>query len=217
MGRKRKPQPALVPLGDEARIYFRDQLRTARANALRDAEGFQEILFAVERLGSALIGKVDTLGGYKYAINTKAQDSPLAEKLPLVWSEWLLPVYKLYESVRIARNDALHQGAFARHLTIHAVDLAIILEDALMKDLTTVDCYMVRDPVCAFPWQPVGFVRQVMLENSFSYLPFYDARAEPPTWCLISDYAIAQYLRLSHDRNERLAKTLQEALDSKLL
>ena len=31
--------------------------------------------------------------------------------------------------------------------------------------------YMVPNPVCASDWQPVGFVRQMMLANSFSYIP----------------------------------------------
>ena len=43
----------------------------------------------------------------------------------------LTPFSRLYDLVQDARNDALHQGAFARHLTIHAIGLALILEDAL--------------------------------------------------------------------------------------
>ena len=70
------------------------------------------------------------------------------------------------------RNDALHQGACARHLANHAVQLALVLEDALMPSEPKVSDFMVRDAICAAHWQPISFVRQQMLANSFSYLPF---------------------------------------------
>jgi len=38
----------------EATLYFRDQLRSARATALRDSEAFDEIIFVLERLGEYL-------------------------------------------------------------------------------------------------------------------------------------------------------------------
>lgn len=38
-------------LSTEERIYHRDQLREARYAALADAEGFQQICFAVEAMG----------------------------------------------------------------------------------------------------------------------------------------------------------------------
>lgn len=38
-------------LSHEQRAFFRTSLRNARAAALSDAEGFQGILFAIERLG----------------------------------------------------------------------------------------------------------------------------------------------------------------------
>ena len=73
---------------------------------------------------------------------------------------------------QIRCNDALHQGAFARHLTIHAIDLALILEDALRSfEEPRVSDYMVRNPLFAELWQPIGFIRQQMLANSFSFLP----------------------------------------------
>lgn len=37
----------------------------------------------------------------------------------------------LYDLVEQGRNEALHQGAFARHLAEHAIELALALEDAL--------------------------------------------------------------------------------------
>jgi hypothetical protein len=50
---------------DEARtvvLTFCDQLRQAREKSLRDSEAFDEIIYAVERLGSFLCGGVGDLG-----------------------------------------------------------------------------------------------------------------------------------------------------------
>ena len=203
------------PLTHDAAIYFRDQLREARALALRDAEAFDELLFTVERLGSALTSTTNTLGHstYQTAIARIAQRSPLADKIPMQWRECHIPFQALYKSVRDARNDALHQGAFARHLTVHATQLAIVLEDALVQDSTTVGDYMVQNPVRAALWQPVGFIRQAMLTSSFSYLPVLIERDQQVMWYLISDYAVAQYLR-SGNRRDRLATPLSDALDA---
>jgi hypothetical protein len=115
--------------------------------------------------------------------------------------------------VRQGRNDALHHGAFARHLTARAIELSIILEDALMTGSEKVGDYIVRDPICAYLWQPISFIRQQMLAHSFSYLPAY-VEAES-TWQLVSDLLIAKYLRSvsDDDRKTRLAKLLQDAIN----
>ena len=85
----------------------------------------------------------------------------------------------------------MHQGAFARHLTVHAIELAIVLEDALTQlKNPMVSNFMVRNPVCAEMWQPVGLIRQQMLVNSYSYLPVLRENH----WYLISDADIAMYL-----------------------
>ena len=81
---------------------------------------------------------------------------------------------------------------------------------------------MVRDPVCAFPWQPISFIRQQMLANAFSYLPVFGNRSTSsspdPKWCLVSDFQVAEYLRSDpNKRKERLAKTLQDAWDAQEL
>ncbi len=193
-------------------IYFRDQFRQARAAALRDAEGFQEILFALERFGLYLKQRVGTLGRYENYITRVAAASALANYIPESRPSWHMPFSRLYDLVREARNDALHQGACARHLTKNAIQLALILEDALMFNHNTAGDYMVRDPVCAAFWQPLSFIRQEMLANSFTYLPVWGS----DHWLLISDYCLAQYLR-SGDRKSRLAETLHEARNSGLV
>ena len=198
----------------EKALYFRDQLREARATAFRDAEAFHEILYTVERIGSLLARKGLGLGRFKPIIERIADRSPLAKEVPPEHRDWHVPFSELFEVVRVARNDALHQGAFARNLTSHAVQLSLILEDALMSSATNVGDYMVREPVCAFPWQPISFVRQQMLANSFSYLPVRFANDRGSEWLLISDGSVARYLRAPEERNKRLFKTLDEAVDA---
>jgi CBS domain-containing protein len=122
----------------------------------------------------------------------------------------LTPFSQLFDLVKDARNDALHQGAFARHLTGHAIELALILEDALKRsDEVPVICdFMVRHPACASLWHPVAFVRQQLLANSFSFLPVLsDGR-----WHFVSDRVIAVYLGAStgKERRRKLCDPLSE-------
>lgn len=207
-------------------IFFRDAFRDARAAAHKDAEGFQEILFALERFGAYLHKKPTKkpakksakkppsgLDAYRGEIATEADKSPLAKLVPDKCSQYHLRFPDLYESVLQGRNDALHQGAVARHLTEHAVALAIIIEDALMTDYKKrLSSYMVRGVTCAEPWQPVSFARQQMLVNSFSYLPILINNK----WHLLSDSNIAKYIRHNgadtDEKKARLICEIQEAM-----
>lgn len=213
---RRKPPPAgsfALPGGTAS--YFRDQLREARATALRNAEGFQDILFAIERLGSALTRTIGTLGSYRGALTELANESPMARDLPELRSAWHVPFSNLYHGVMVARNDALHQGAYARNLTANAIRLALVLEDALMNGSGAVRDYLVHNVTTAFPWQPISFIRQQMLENAFSTLPVY---LDHGGWHIITDQVIALYLRTPrtpHEhRNILLARTLAEAMQT---
>jgi hypothetical protein len=98
--------------GEIAR-YFRDQFRQARARALQDAEGFQDTIFVLERFGVYLTGRTLDLGKYKKGIEHQAIKSPLADDIPDQHATWHSKFATIYETVRNARNDALHQGAFA--------------------------------------------------------------------------------------------------------
>ncbi|MCX5734291.1 MAG: hypothetical protein NTW68_08200 [candidate division NC10 bacterium] len=200
----------------EQKLYFRDQLRTARAKALEDAEGFQDVLFCLEGIGVHLLGKVESLFEYKGKLAHIAANSPLATDVPAIASTWHSSFDTLYDDLRHARNDAAHQGAYARTLTSHAVALALILEDALMSEARKVSHFMVRDPVCAKRWQPVSFIRQQMLIHSFSYLPLFDE--SETLWMLVPEHSVARYLRSakgSTDRNRRLATPLGKAICSR--
>ena len=152
-------------------LYFRDALRTARAEALRDSESFEGIVFAIERLGSLLSKRRANLRRYEPFLTVLARNSPLAETLPASCPGYHTSVDRLFTLVRQGRNSALHEGAYARNLTANAFELALVLEDALLDGHSQIGSFMVRTPVCAFPWQPLGFIRQQMLANSFSFLP----------------------------------------------
>lgn len=197
-------------LTSEQAVYFRNQFREARNRVFQDSEAFSEILFAVERLGSYLIGKIGTLDSYRSCIQELANQSTLAKTIPAKHSSSHIEFHRLYELVMQARNDALHQGAYARHLTSRLIELSLVLEDALMSKGKLVRDYMVINPLCASLWQPLSFIRQQMLANSFSFLPVQDSQG---SWKLISDQALAKYLRVKKsDRDKRMAQTLAEAL-----
>ena len=106
----------------------------------------------------------------------------------------------------------MHQGAYARHLTDHAVQVALIIEDALMTGQDKVSDYMVRNVLQASLWQPLSFVRQQMLSNSFSYIPFLNENNE---WSFLSDRDIAKYINQNSKncRKENLAKTVKQAIN----
>ena len=198
----------------DAVVTFCAQLRDARENALRDSEAFDGIIHVVERLGSFLRGEIIHLGGYKGKIEQNASYSALSENIPNQWRGSHVPFSLLYDLVTDARNDALHQGAFARRLTGHAIELSLVLEDALKRSLDrpTVGDYMVRNPVCAEMWQPISFVRQQMLASSFSFLPV----KRGAEWCLVSDLEIANYLGAdASERRQKLAHGLN-ALEAEL-
>lgn len=188
---------------------LRDELREAREFAINDSENYDQLLFAIERLGCKLSDKAKTLGGYKTIIKDLGKLSVLSEDIPEVWRELHTPISELFEIITQARNDALHQGAYARHLNENTIQLSIILEDALMSESQNICDFMVRNPVCAESWQPISFIRQKMLANSFSYLPvFYK-----DDWYVVSDSSLARYLRINTDRNQLLGKSLKKAIE----
>ena len=220
-------------MDSEKALYFRNEFRKARAVALKDAEGYQEILFVLERLGAYLYGKVADLGKYKGCIAKLVNEHhPFQGKPP---EDYHTAFGSLYDIVREARNDALHQGAEARNLTTHSVQLSLMLEDTFMAIMGgEIKNYMVRNPVCASEWQPVSFVRQMMLENSFSYIPVYMKRPgslspwprfahmkkgddKREAWYIVADYHIEKYLRSAASgncRKELLAKPIKDAIGS---
>lgn len=181
----------VLPLTPVERVYYRDRLRHGRHAALQSAEGFNLVCFAVEELGSRLHGAQVALGFLKDCLTSfvdanRAMGSQIA---PTLFSSF----DPLFEIVREARNDAMHTGAYARRVTAKAVELCLILEDALMASKAptlTVGDIMVREPVCVEGWHPVARARQLMLMHSFSNLPlFIDGE-----WRLVNEIGLASYL-----------------------
>ena len=195
----------------KAAITFADQMRAAREDAIANAEDFNGIIHAIERLGSFLSGRLGTLGGvYQNKLYECASASALAEVIPQQYRHLHTSFTRLYELVEDARNHAVHQGAFARRLTAHAIQMALILEDALRRssEIQVVEDYMVRDPVLAELWQPLSFIRQQMLAGSFSFLPVQDEGK----WYWLSDAELAAHIGTdSKVRDQRLAETLEVA------
>lgn len=204
-------------LSQESSNFFRLQLQTARENALKDAEAFDEIIHVVDRLGSFCTNKIGALGEYSNHLTDLSRLSPLAEEIPNQWRTVHIPFKELLDIVKDSRNDAFHIGAFARHLTKHSIELSLILEDALRMSLDSnlISDYMIQNPVFAQLWQPVSLVRQQMLSNSFTYLPIQDKDNQ---WCLISDIEVARYLQgiSKTERKVRLAKSIKDATEIEL-
>ncbi len=196
-----EPKNEMKNLPDEVSIHFRDDLRAARAATLRNGEDFQELLCAIERLGKYLSEEQRPgLGAYQKDLRRIVKNGRRD-----LDDDFL----QLFNNVRDGRNDAFHDGAAARVLTANATNLAIILEDALMANVCFIGSFMVRNPVCAFGWQPLSLLRYMLLAHSFSFLPFYSK--EESRWRLVSDSSLAKYLRAG-DRSRLLPQTLGQAL-----
>ena len=201
-------------LSEEQKQFYRDQLRLARDTTLADAEGFMAVIHTLELMGQQLTGKVLTFGDYQTKLNCVAGLSLLSRKIVSKQPAYHTKFDVLYEELRQARNGAVHQGAYARILTDHVVDISIILEDALMSGFSNTSQFMVRDVVEAKPWYPISYVRQQMLKHGFSYLPIWFENEKK--WKLISDYSVAGYLLRGilseQQRLERLAARIEDAI-----
>lgn len=120
------------------------RLREARALVLRDAESFHEAAMTLERIGQVLCGQMrNGLGGYGGELLklATAEDAPEDNE-----------ARRLFETVKEARNMAVHEGAWARHLSSRLVDFFIILEQAIVEKMKRAEDIMVRQPVVAEPW-----------------------------------------------------------------
>ena len=205
---------ASVHLDQRVRRAFVDQFRDARASVLRDAESVDEVLHAIERLGSFLTKlPYGNLGKYQCKLNQLARCSPLASDAPGNSPQLHSPFERLYPIVTEGRNDLMHQGAYARNLATHAVVLCLTLEDALMNgpgsDKLVAD-YMARHLVIAERWQPVSFARQQMLANSYSCLPL---QLPDGTWNWLFDASVARFLGADDkERKRRLLMPIEDAV-----
>jgi predicted transcriptional regulator len=182
-------------------------LRDARALVYCDAEAFGQAAAILEHIGQIRSGRVyDGLNGYQSVI------CKLGRQAPEIQSE---RIEQLFDTVRRARNDSVHSGAYIRHHSIRLVELLLILEEALVMAAKSAADLMVRNPCIAEPWHNIATVRRAMLANSFSNLPVRDSDG---TWRLMSDTAIVAYLKAAKNKNERndlLGSTVEEVIAKK--
>lgn len=200
----------IPPLEWHERMYHRDALRAGRYAALADAEGFENICFAIEALGLRLRGRKENLGKYEEALSGLAKSSVVLSQLSSTYPSRFSTFSALFGVVKRARNDAMHSGVFARHATAAAIELCIGLEDALMKgpyvQQKQVKDFMVKSPVVLEPWQPVAYARQLILTHSFSFLPVYIGG-----WKLVTEYGLARYLRANKEWAKALSLKIEDA------
>jgi CBS domain-containing protein len=211
--------PPKRPLCLAEAVYYRDLLRHARYAAQANAEAFDEICFAVERLGQRLADKQMSLGKYRTYIRWCAEFSQMAKELAETYPMFFSRFDALFESLLQARNDAMHSGAWARHATERAVELCIALEEAVMNTNRArmdprilVGDHMVKTPISIEPWHPIALARQLMLTHSFSFLPTKIGGR----WLLVSERAIVDFLYNKSNRDERLAMNVDTAYEKKL-
>lgn len=189
------------------RIEFLNRLRCARDLVLKDAEAFNEAAASLEFVGQIMQGRQGNgLGSYLEEIvslaTSRGDQSPEE-------------VRRLFNIVKDARNDAVHDGAYVRHMSTRLVDLILMLEHAVMAGLNRVGDVMVRSPVSAEPWQLVSHVRRLMLENSYSNIPMLIANEESKLFIFLTDTHVMNYLHprtSTESRKERLSNRINEAL-----
>lgn len=198
----RRDPPPMRKLDDAESMHYRDQLRAARYAALADAEAFGDICFALEALGLRLLGQQGDLKAYEDRIGLYSSMSPVLSDLARAMPSRFKTFDALYRTVRTARNDAMHTGAYARQLCIG-------LEEALMVGVRrSVGSVMVKSAITVDPWQPVAHARQLMLMHSFSFLP----TRQHDHWWLVSELGLAKFLNVGRDeKSRRLGMTIEQA------
>jgi hypothetical protein len=193
-------------LNDEECRHYRDLLRSARYAALANSEDFDKICFALESLGLHLLGSRGNLGKYKDYINRYAISPHYLHNQSKLKSTKRFD--DLYTIVREARNDNMHTGVYARHATAAAIELCIIIEEGLMKNVKkTIGSIMINSPITVENWQPLARARILMLMHSFSYLPVWYNN----DWWLLSELSLARFLIKAGNREKLLGMTISEA------
>ena len=110
--------PDIKELNPDERLYYRDELRSARYAALADSEGFHEICFALESLGLRLYGRKAALGAYRSRLKQFSKDSVVLSELTQRFPSIFTQFDALFELVLTARNDAMHTGAYPIRLNV---------------------------------------------------------------------------------------------------
>jgi CBS domain-containing protein len=203
---------AMLPINKDQGVDFLGRLRDARALVLQDAESFHDASTVLEHIGQVCAGKIGNgLKSYETAIVDLATNGD---------NEKRESVRRLFNVVRVARNKAVHDGAFARHLSSRLVELILLLEESIMQTMDHVEDLMVRNPVTAEPWHLISHVRKAMLANSFSNIPVFLPDGDHGKWKLLTDTAIMRFIRIaptSAEEKLRLAMSITHAIDQHAL
>ena len=200
----------MITLKAGQRVDFLSRIRAARAGILRDSESFCEASTVLEHIGQVVGGKIGSgLKDYQDPIVALAHhaDHPKERE----------EVARLFNVVREARNKAVHDGAYARHLNSRLVDLLLLLEEGIVMNMDRVEDLMVRTPVFAESWHLVLHVRKMMLSNSFSWIPIYQQEngASSGKWVLLQDARLMKWIRSDSQKSKqknRLALRVGEAI-----
>lgn len=199
-------------IDDKARIYYRDQFRNARYQALLNSEDFRSLLFVLESFGGYLAGLFKSndwgLANLKKYLKAFISDSPYLYDIPKKYPAHHCEFDFLYKFVRNTRNEYVHGGVYARQKTRFILELCLIFESKLNELDMKASNYAVSGVTTAELWQPISLIKKEMLINSYSYLPVYVNEE----WKLVSDFNLAVYLRKSKNRKE--SETLQQALNN---
>ena len=192
----------------EQALGFRNRFRVARVAVEKNGNDCMAIIHLLEDFGLVLTGKKGTIGTYRKPVSDFVNVHRPVDALS---SDYHINFDRLYDIVQKARNRAAHEGARSRYFAPRVVELGLMIEDALMSVAQTnqLKDYMVTNPVVAYTWEPLIIIRKAMLSNSFTHIPYRSG----DEWFVVSDSAIARYLRLGggYDEN-KLYDTLARAL-----
>ena len=197
-------------VSDEAVLSFAQELRQARLDALANAEGWQPLVLVFERLAKWLRADQQmTLDRAKDCLIALACAGETADSDCQLCAT---PTAVLVRLVIQGRNEEFHGGSAARRFVQHCIELSILLEGALkLKIEAKLGNVMSPNPTCVESWQPVSYARRLMLENSFTWLPF---RTKDGKWHCVSDHALVAFV---HGDRARLGRSLEEAISGKAI
>lgn len=150
----------MLTLNAEEAAYFLKLFRKARYAALEDAENFREICFALEELGCRINGS-----------NTRSLRKYSGVLRSFVHTRQRQEFTVLFNMVVDTRNEASHRGVFARNLSEKSIKLSLNLEEGLSSMTIKVKHLMSENVVFAQEFHSLAKIREIMLENSFSYIP----------------------------------------------
>ena len=176
-------------------------LRQCRATILQDREAFGKAALGLEHIGQ--------FAGAPIGIGLGRSRDKILGLLQKEDEETRRTARRLFEAVLEARNMAVHDGAWIRNRSDQLVQLLLLLEEAVLHELTSVEQIMVSSVISAEGWHQLAYARRTMLSNSFSFLPILMTR-----WHLLSDEAIVAITRVEANdvRKKRLSLSVEDAV-----